>query len=255
MTATGSVMNSSWYSTWHLEWDGDATRELIDGNGDIEDLYGGSQQNIGSYGAILTVVDLYGDFREEVIVSQNGAIKIYTNTNIVSTRRPTKLHERSYRTSMSTHGMGYERVPIEGLSDWMTAGPPTPPPAAPNGLTASAVSASSIQLNWQDQSSNEAGFVVEKSTDSVSYATAATVAAGTQSYLATGLLPSSTYYFRVHAYNAGAWPASFVSTPAVRSTLAMVGATLPPPRFPMPLQRAITSGWSSMCPTDATTLS
>ena len=44
-----------------------------------------------------------------------------------------------------------------------------PPPTAPGNLAAAAVSSSRIDLTWTDNSSNEQGFKVERSTDGVTF--------------------------------------------------------------------------------------
>jgi hypothetical protein len=79
----------------------------------------------------------------------------------------------------------------------------TPPPAAPSGLTASALSKMKIQLNWVDNSSTESGFRIERSLDQVSWTQIATPAANVTSYTAGGQKAGKTYYFRVRAWNSG----------------------------------------------------
>ncbi len=75
-------------------------------------------------------------------------------------------------------------------------------PAAPSGLTASAVSSSRINLQWRDRSSNETGFIVQRSsTRSGRYSTIATLGAGVTSYANAGLTASTTYYYRVCSFN------------------------------------------------------
>jgi transcriptional regulator CtsR len=77
------------------------------------------------------------------------------------------------------------------------------PPAAPSGLAASAASSSQINLSWTDNSSDETGFKIERKTGSGgTWAQVATVGAGVTTYSNTGLSASTTYYFRVRAYNA-----------------------------------------------------
>lgn len=74
-------------------------------------------------------------------------------------------------------------------------------PLAVTGLTALAVSSSQIELAWNDNSGNEYGFRIERSTDSVAWTAATTVAANQTGYTDTGLSPSTTYWYRVVAYN------------------------------------------------------
>ncbi len=75
-------------------------------------------------------------------------------------------------------------------------------PAAPTELSAVAASSSQIDLSWTDNAANEDGFLIERSTDGLSFAYLADVGANTTSYSDAGLLPSTTYTYRVKAYNA-----------------------------------------------------
>jgi len=72
--------------------------------------------------------------------------------------------------------------------------------SAPTSLTASVVSSSQINLTWADNSSNETGFKIERSTSAVPWAQIATVGTNVRSYSSTGLSGSTTYSYRVRAY-------------------------------------------------------
>lgn len=75
-------------------------------------------------------------------------------------------------------------------------------PSAPSNLTATAVASSGVNLTWTDTSTNETGFKIERKTGVGGvYAEIATVAAGVTSYSNTLLDASTTYYYRVRAYN------------------------------------------------------
>ncbi len=76
-----------------------------------------------------------------------------------------------------------------------------PPPDAPSNLIANTISSSRIDLTWQDNSSNETGFKIERRTGSGSYSQIATVGAGVTNYSNTLLSANTTYYYRVRAYN------------------------------------------------------
>jgi subtilisin family serine protease len=78
---------------------------------------------------------------------------------------------------------------------------PAQAPAAPSELTALAVSSSQIHLSWTDNSNNETGFKIERSTDNRSYTQIATVGAGVTTFSDTGLSRNRRYYYRVRAYN------------------------------------------------------
>ncbi len=74
-------------------------------------------------------------------------------------------------------------------------------PAAPSGLSATAVSVNQINLVWVDNSPNETGFKVYRSLDGVTYSRVFTSAAGVTSYSDTGRAASTKYYYYVLAFN------------------------------------------------------
>ena len=82
----------------------------------------------------------------------------------------------------------------------------TPPvPANPTGsLTFSAVTNTSMTLNWTNWANNEIGYVIYVSLDDINYSFHAQTAANATNYTATGLSPSTLYYWRVAAVTAGA---------------------------------------------------
>jgi hypothetical protein len=74
--------------------------------------------------------------------------------------------------------------------------------AAPTGLTAVNSSKSEVTLNWQDNSSNEQNFIIERSTTVASgFAEAARVGANTTAFVDLGVPRKITYYYRVRAAN------------------------------------------------------
>ena len=66
----------------------------------------------------------------------------------------------------------------------------------------SVVSGTQVTLTWDDQSSNESGFKIERKTGTKGvYGQIATVGPNVTSYKDTGLRPGMTYFYRVRAYN------------------------------------------------------
>jgi len=91
------------------------------------------------------------------------------------------------------------------------------PPAAPSGLTATAVSASRIDLNWTDNSATEDGFRIERCTGvmvpcaDASFAQIAQTGPNTTTYSDTGLSAATSYSYRVRAFN-GAGNSAYSNT-------------------------------------------
>ena len=76
-------------------------------------------------------------------------------------------------------------------------------PSEEQSITATTPGASgTIVLNWTDDSSNEDGFKIYKSTDGINFVYLDTVGAGVTTYTATGIVSGQQYWFSVQAYNA-----------------------------------------------------
>lgn len=79
---------------------------------------------------------------------------------------------------------------------------PPPPPAAPSALTASPLSDTAVLLTWTDNSTDETGFLVERSPDGAAWQTAGSLPAGTTTAQDTGLVPGTVWHYRVRACSA-----------------------------------------------------
>jgi hypothetical protein len=82
-------------------------------------------------------------------------------------------------------------------------------PAPPSGLTSGALTATSVNLLWTDNSGNETGFTIERCTGTLtlcgtnpgSWSTIATTAANVSSHTDAGLIAGTAYTWRVSAFN------------------------------------------------------
>jgi hypothetical protein len=80
-------------------------------------------------------------------------------------------------------------------------GPNVTPPAAPSNLTATAISETSITLQWQDNADDENGFRVERSLDGSTWLAIANLGADIEIFSNGALSPGTLYYYRVRAFN------------------------------------------------------
>jgi hypothetical protein len=102
------------------------------------------------------------------------------------------------------------------------------PPTAPSGLSAGTISATQINLGWQDNASDEDGFVIERGLNGGAHVQIATTGSDSGSYSDSGLSPDNTYSYRVAAYNAagnsGYSNTAEASTPPQSAVVAFPGA-------------------------------
>jgi hypothetical protein len=111
---------------------------------------------------------------------------------------------------------------------WGRATSPTPTvPVAPSSLTAPSVAYNAVSLKWSDNSSDESGFTLARSSDGVNYSVIATLGAGTTSFTDGSISARTSYYYRVQAYNS-------VGVSAYSNTLSVTTPDVPaaPPAAP-----------------------
>jgi hypothetical protein len=79
---------------------------------------------------------------------------------------------------------------------------PSTPPSAPSSLTTTLSGVNAFVLRWTDNSNNETGFYVERSTNNSTWTRIATLAANSTTYTDSGLARRTTYWYRVQACDA-----------------------------------------------------
>jgi gliding motility-associated-like protein len=75
------------------------------------------------------------------------------------------------------------------------------PPAAPSNLTLSVMSPTQILATWNDNSSNETSFDLERSTDGVNFTVIQQTPTNSTSFVNTGLRHNTSYYYRIRSKN------------------------------------------------------
>lgn len=164
-SCTGTVLNTTQPASdnFGIWWDGDEQRELLDG--DKLDKYGTGRlvtlYNIanatycnGTKRNPNLQADIFGDWREEIILhsSDNTKLIIFTTTTPTSRRMYTLMHDKMYRLGVAWQNVGYNQPP--DLSFYFGGGMGTPP--TPN-ITLKSASALP-ELNAKEQSIQGKGF-------------------------------------------------------------------------------------------------
>ncbi|MDA2928935.1 SUMF1/EgtB/PvdO family nonheme iron enzyme [Acidobacteria bacterium AH-259-O06] len=107
-----------------LEWDGDRTRELLLGNGQKIGKFNGKEivplpgqkPNPFVDSQLLMVADLYGDFRDELVLTRKGkdgrrVVAVITAPQTISKMRVTPTEDREYRLWLARNmGGGYRSI-------------------------------------------------------------------------------------------------------------------------------------------------
>ena len=120
--------------------------------------------------------------------------------------------------------------------------PAAQPPATPGALTATGVATNQINLTWVDNSSNEDGFNVERSTNGGNYTTLTMLAAGSTSYADAGLAPGTTYFYRLQAFRS-CWGNSAYTAPVSATTLSPPAPVTPAGLVAMPGNARVYLSW------------
>jgi len=112
----GESPSSTNFLIW---WDGDLSRELLDGNHIDKYKTGriftaeGCVSNNGSKSTPALSADIFGDWREELILrtSDNKNLRIYTSTIPTNFRIYTLMHDPQYRLAIATQNVAYNQPP------------------------------------------------------------------------------------------------------------------------------------------------
>jgi rhamnogalacturonan endolyase len=219
-------MPSNMFVNFVVWWDGDLTRELLDGgtisewnnpgrsNFDLDPATAGTQGfapgasgNNGTKNTPALTADLFGDWREEVVWrrSDNTALMIYTTIIPANNRIYTLMHDPQYRVAVAWQNGAYNQPPHPGF--FLGAGmAPAPTPdilltlQPVSSLQATANGSPSATLTWSAVSGAAYYDVLRSASANGTYNEIATAVTGTQ-YVDTTVANGATYFYRVVARN------------------------------------------------------
>jgi rhamnogalacturonan endolyase len=128
MSATGVEISATRPSSMNFAswWDGDLLRETLDGTTiskwntstlTLDPLLSaatyGAASNNGTKATPVLSADLFGDWREEVVLrnTDNTALLVFSTTIPTTHRIPTLMHNPQYRVQVATQNAGYNQPP------------------------------------------------------------------------------------------------------------------------------------------------
>jgi hypothetical protein len=148
--------------------------KIYEATGKIEFVYRADAVAVNTPTASIGITALATGSGNFLSVSNTGVVSSTTEANV---------------TTKPVSGRTYDFTPLT--------------PTAPANLTFSTITTTSTTLNWTDNSSNEIGFVIYRSTDGTNYSFVSQTAAGATSSVQSGLSGSTTYYWKVYAVTEG----------------------------------------------------
>jgi hypothetical protein len=212
----GDTLPTSYFRSSKPDWFGDrpwpAYDPLSPGTPDAQRTPAGYRYTNGnedylggvSTPQFLPIPGIYGSAQTVTITSSTPSATIYytidgstptTNSTLYS--GPFTLPEAT--TTLKAIGVKAGLTNSSVQSGTYTVGAV---PTAASGLGATAVSSSQINLTWNDNSGNETGFRLERMVSGGVWSTVTTLTQNATSYSNTGLAASTTYDYRVVAFNA-----------------------------------------------------
>ncbi len=168
--------------------------------------------NVAQFGPMLDLkLSLY---------DANGILVTSADTSSLGETLSTVVSAGTYKLAVAGHGA------YGDLGQYTVSGTIIPfnPLPAPSNLVATAASSSQINLSWTDNSENERGFRIERSTDGTNFGQIWTTGSDTVSFQDKNLSPGTRYWYRVRAYDQ--------FTPSDYSNVASTVTAVNPPSAP-----------------------
>lgn len=127
-SVAGDVLCETCPSSMNMKmyWDGDLLAELADHDSSVMNIYKwdwekkqlntvltaeGSASNGGTKGQACLIADIFGDWREELVVrtADNKELRIYSTTDETACRIPTLMHDITYREAVAWQNNHYNQ--------------------------------------------------------------------------------------------------------------------------------------------------
>ena len=93
-------------------WDADEQKEICHENKIIE--FNG-EEKLKLEGRILIVADILGDWREEIVTSLPGELRIYSTSTLADSKKVCLMQNHLYRMAVADASMGYYNAPQVGF--------------------------------------------------------------------------------------------------------------------------------------------
>ncbi len=113
-SAQGQVLseeNLGGFAPHAVYWDANPQRELI-ASRRVVDYPTHTTQSARIDGEVIAVADILGDWREEILTTVPGELRIYATTIPATDRRPCLMRDPIYRIDVAHAAMGYFQVPM-----------------------------------------------------------------------------------------------------------------------------------------------
>lgn len=165
----------------------------------------------------------YGYLSGTIALEANFGYVIGINAPSISPNPPTAaqlLCLQTANTNTFSNGQQYQLLTMPPSYSRYSFTPNIP--ANPTNLTFSAVTLTTMTLNWQDNASNEVGYAIYNSIDGVNYTFVTQVAANSTNYAASSLTPGTTYYWKVYAVTEGALSAQLTGTQSTTTPTSFI---------------------------------
>lgn len=111
LNSKGEIIDRDFTPILSAFWDTDNQRELV-GDKKIFDYKGTTVFSTEVEGEIIAIGDIFGDWREEIITSVPGEIRIYSSTILANSRNVCLLQDPIYRNDLAHTSAGYYHVPM-----------------------------------------------------------------------------------------------------------------------------------------------